>query len=328
MRLNRFLAFLFVLALSSPAEAQQPKKVFRIGYLSSADRATESTRADAIRLALREVSYIEGQNIAIEYRYADGKIDRFPELATELVGRKVDLVVAAGGAMLIRAAKNATNTIPIVMVGAGLDPVAQGFVESLAHPGGNVTGLTNLGPDLSGKCLELLKEAVPKVARVAVLYDPASEQAVHELKEVLPVSARGLGLTVRSLEVRDADGFEKVFAQLKKERPDGLYVPTITLTLNNRKRIADFALKSRIPSVYSNRRFVDVGGLMSYGADLADSYRRVAIYVDKILKGAKPAELPIEQPTKFEFVINLKAAKQIGLTIPPNVLARADKVIK
>src|SRR5499425_239839 len=254
-------ALLFALSVS--VEAQQPKKVFRIGYLSSADRATESTRADAIRLALREVSYIEGQNIAIEYRYADGKIDRFPELATELVGRKVDLVVAAGGAMLIRAAKNATNTIPIVMVGAGLDPVAQGFVESLAHPGGNVTGLTNLGPDLSGKCLELLKEAVPKVARVAVLYDPASEQAVHELKEVLPVSARGLGLTVRSLEVRDADGFEKVFAQLKKERPDGLYVPTITLTLNNRKRIADFALKSRIPSVYSNRRFVDVGGLMS-----------------------------------------------------------------
>ena len=317
-----------VLLLTVSSQAQQPKKVFRIGYLSSADRATESTRADAIRLALREVSYIEGQNIAIEYRYADGKIDRFPELATELVGRKVDLVVAAGGAMLIRAAKNATNTIPIVMVGAGLDPVAQGFVESLAHPGGNVTGLTNLGPDLSGKCLELLKEAVPKVARVAVLYDPASEQAVRELKEFLPVSARGLGLTVRSLEVRDADGFEKVFAQLKKERPDGLYVPTITLTLNNRKRIADFALKSRIPSVYSNRRFVDVGGLMSYGADLADSYRRVAIYVDKILKGAKPAELPIEQPTKFEFVINLKAAKQIGLTIPPNVLARADKVIR
>ena len=319
-------ALLFALSVS--VEAQQPKKVFRIGYLSSADRATESTRADAIRLALREVGYIEGQNIAIEYRYAQGKIDRFPEVATELVGRKVDLVIAAGGAMLIRAAKNATNTIPIVMVGAGLDPVAQGFVESLAHPGGNVTGLTNLGPDLSGKCLELLKEAVPKVARVAVLYDPASEQAVHELKEVLPVSARGLGLTVRSLEVRDADGFEKVFAQLKKERPDGLYVPTITLTLNNRKRIADFALKSRIPSVYSNRRFVDVGGLMSYGADLADSYRRVAIYVDKILKGAKPAELPIEQPTKFEFVINLKAAKQIGLTIPPNVLARADRVIK
>src|SRR5262250_493756 len=199
MRLNRFLAFLFVLALSSPAEAQQPKKVFRIGYLSSADRATESTRADAIRLALREVSYIEGQNIAIEYRYADGKIDRFPELATELVGRKVDLVVVAGGAMLIRAAKNATNTIPIVMVGAGLDPVAQGFVESLAHPGGNVTGLTNLGPDLSGKCLELLKEAVPKVARVAVLYNPATPASLHEVKELLPADARALKLTISTL---------------------------------------------------------------------------------------------------------------------------------
>ena len=233
-------------ALSLPAEAQQKKKVFRIGYLSSADRATESTRADAIRLALREVSYIEGQNIAIEYRYADGKIDRFPELATELVGRKVDLVVAAGGAMLIRAAKNATNTIPIVMVGAGLDPVAQGFVESLAHPGGNVTGLTNLGPDLSGKCLELLKEAVPKVARVAVLYDPASEQAVHELKEVLPVSARGLGLTVRSLEVRDADGFEKVFAALNKNRPDGLYALESAVMRANQKRIVEFAFKEPV----------------------------------------------------------------------------------
>ena len=310
------------------AEAQQPKTFFRIGYLSSSNRATESTRADAIRLALRDLNYIDSQNITIEYRYADGNIDRFPELAAELVRLKVDIIVTAGGNLLVRSAMNATKTIPIVMIGGGLDPVAHAFVESLAKPGGNVTGLTNLGPDLSGKCLGLLKEAVPKVARIAVLYNRASEQAMYELKEILPVSAGRLGLTVRSLEVRDTDGFEKAFAQLKKERLDGLYVPTIATMLDNRKRIADFALRRRIPSVYSNRRFVDVGGLMSYGADLADSYRRVAYYVDKILKGAKPGALPIEQPTKFELVINVKTAKQIGLTIPPNVLARADRVIK
>ena len=214
------------------------------------------------------------------------------------------------------------------MTGAGLDPVEAGLVESLARPGGNVTGITNLAGELGGKRLELLKEAVPKLARVAVLYDPATPANVREVKEVLPVAARALGLTVQPWEVRAADGFEKVFAALNKERPDGLYVPGSPLMRANRKRIADFALKSRLPSVYSNREAVDAGGLMSYGADLADSYRRVAIYVDKILKGAKPADLPVEQPTKFELVINLKTAKQIGLTIPPSVLARADRVIK
>jgi len=215
------------------------------------------------------------------------------------------------------------------MTGAGLlDPVAAGLVESLARPGGNVTGITNLARELGGKRLELLKEAVPKVARIAVLYETASPSSVLEVKEVLPVAARALGLTVRYWEVRAADDFERVFATLNKERPDGLYVPGSPLMGANRKRIAGFALESRLPSMYSNRQAVDAGGLMSYGADQADSYRRVAYYVDRILKGAKPADLPVEQPTKFEFVINLKTAKQIGLTIPQSMLYRADKVIK
>jgi putative ABC transport system substrate-binding protein len=201
-------------------------------------------------------------------------------------------------------------------------------VESLARPGGNVTGLTNLTGELGGKRLELLKEAVPKVARVAVLHDPATPASVLQVKEVLPVAARALGLTVRSWEVRTADGFERVFAALNKERPDGLYVSLGPLMLANGKRIADFALKSRLPSMYVRREFVDAGGLMSYGADIAESYRRVAYYVDRILKGAKPADLPVEQPTKFELVINLKTAKQIGLTIPPEVLARANRLVK
>ena len=227
---------------------------------------------------------------------------------------------------MIRAAKNATKTIPIVMAGPGSDPVEAGLVESLARPGGNVTGITNLARELGGKRLELLKEAVPKLARVAVLYDPANPGSVLEVKEDLPAAARALGLTIRSWEVRDADGFERVFAALNKQRPDGLYVPSAgPLMRANKKRIVGFALKSRLPSMYVNREYVDAGGLMSYGADLADGYRRVAYYVDKILKGAKPADLPVEQPTKFELVINLKTAKQIGLTIPPEVLARADQ---
>jgi putative ABC transport system substrate-binding protein len=322
------IAFVLVVP-GAVAQAQQPKKVPRIGYLSATDPASESARSEAIRLALRERGYIEGQNIATEYRYAEGELDRAPELAAELVRLKVDIIVVAGGPTWIRAVKNATKTIPIVMLGQGSDPVEAGLVDSLARPGGNVTGLTLLSRELGGKRLELLKEAVPKVARVAVLYDPAAPNSVIEVKEVLPVAARALRLTLQPWEIRSADGFERVFAALNKERPDGLYVhPSGPLVFANGKRIADFALKSRLPSMSNNRKAVDAGGLMSYDADLADSYRRVAYFVDKILKGAKPADLPVEQPKKFEFVINLKTAKQIGLTIPPNVLARADKVIK
>jgi putative tryptophan/tyrosine transport system substrate-binding protein len=325
------IVLLVVLALASLrlAEAQQPKKVPRIGYLSNADPATDSARAEAIRLALRELGYIEGQNIAIEYRYTEGKVDRASELAPELVRLKVDIIVVTGGTIYVRPVMNATKTIPIVMMGAGRDPVEAGIVESLARPGGNVTGLTLLSRELGGKRLELFKEAVPKLARVAVLYDPAIPGTTREVKEDLPVAARALRLTIQPWEVRAAGGFEKVFAALSKERPDGIYVPgggAVNIVAN--KRIADFALKSRLPSVYPNREGADAGGLLSYGADQADSYRRVAYYVDRILKGAKPADLPVEQPTKFEFVINQKTAKQIDLTIPPNVLARADKVIK
>ena len=318
-----------LLTTAPPAEAQQPAKVFRIGYLSTTDRATDSPRAEGIRLALRELGYIEGQNIAIEYRYAEGRPDRESGLAAELVRLKVDIIVVASGDQWIRAAKNATRTIPIVMMGLGSDPVRAGHVESLARPGGNVTGITNLARELDGKRLELLKEAVPKLSRIAVLYDPANPPSLHEVKELLPADARALKLTIQPWEIRAVDDFEKVFAALNKQRPDGLYAITAGgLMRPNQKRIVGFALKSRLPSMYSSREAVEAGGLMFYGADFADSYRRVAIYVDKILKGAKPADLPVEQPTKFELVINLKTAKQIGLTIPPNVLLRADKVIR
>jgi putative ABC transport system substrate-binding protein len=311
------------------AEAQQPKKVPRLGYLSNSDPVTESARAEAVRLALRDRGYLEGQNIVTEYRYAEGKPDRYPELAGELVRLKVDIIVVSGGDIPIRATKNATKTIPIVMVGQGLDPVEAGLIESLARPGGNVTGITNLGTELGGKRLELLKEAVPRVARVAVLYDPAIPRSVLEAKEVLPGTASALRLILQSWEVRAADAFDGIFAAVSKWRPDGLYVlGTGTLMRTNEKRTIGFALKSRLPSVYVNRGAVEAGGLIYYGADFEDSYRRVAHFVDKILKGAKPADLPVEQPTKFELVINLKTAKQIDLTIPSKVLARADKVIQ
>src|SRR5439155_12375508 len=270
-----------LLTTAPPAEAQQPAKVFRIGYLSTTDRATDSPRAEGIRLALRELGYIEGQNIAIEYRYAEGKVDRAPELAAELVRLKVDIIVVASGDQWIRAAKNATRTIPIVMMGLGSDPVRAGHVESLARPGGNVTGITNLARELGGKRLELLKEAVPKLSRVAVLYDPANPPSLHEVKELLPADARALKLTIQPWEIRAVDDFEKVFAALNKQRPDGLYAITAGgLMRPNQKRIVGFALKSRLPSMYSSREAVEAGGLMFYGADFADSYRRVAIYVD------------------------------------------------
>ncbi len=326
-----FICLLLTILLLTgfPAQAQQPKKVFRIGYLSSGNPTSESARAEGIRLALSELGYIEGQNIAIEYRYAEGRPDRESGLAAELVRLKVDIIVVASGDQWIRAAKNATKTIPIVMMGQGSDPVKAGHVESLARPGGNVTGLTNLNRELGGKRLELLKEAVPKLSRVAVLYDPANQPSLHEVKELLPADARALKLTIQPWEIRAVDDFEKVFAALNKQRPDGLYSFGAGGVIRpNQKRIAGFALKGRLPSVYSNREAVEAGGLMFYGADFADSYRRGAYFVDKILKGAKPADLPVEQPTKFEVVINLKTAKQIGVTIPPNVLARADKVIR
>jgi ABC-type uncharacterized transport system substrate-binding protein len=329
MRKTGVLFVVLLLAVAVLAEAQQPKKVHQIGYLSQLDPASDSARTEVIRLALRELGYVEGQNIAFEYRHAEGKRDRYTELAAGLVRLKVDTIVVSGGTNLIQAAKNATKTIPIVMTGAGIDPVEAGFVESLARPGGNVTGLTNLTRKLGGKRLELLKETVPKLARVAVLYDPAIPGIAREVKEDLPLAASSLKLTVQPWEVRNADDFEKIFAALNKQRADGLYVhgrgPLIAA---NVKRIVGLALKSHLPSIYGWREVVDTGGLMYYGADLAASYRRVAVFIDKILKGAKPSDLPVEQPAKFELVINLKTAKEIGVTIPQKVLARADRVIR
>jgi ABC-type uncharacterized transport system substrate-binding protein len=325
--LSSRLVVALVFVFGFVAEAQQPKKLPRIGYLSAWDAATEYSRVEGVRLALIKLGYIEGQNIAIEYRYAEGKRDRYPDLAAELVRLKVDIIVVAGGFIPIQAVKNATKTIPIVMTGVGVDPVKAGLVESLARPGGNVTGITNLETYLGGKRLELLKESVPKLSRVAVLYDPAIP-AARDVKDDLPVAARALGLTIQPREIRAAEDFERAFAALNKERPEGLYASSGLVITANGKRIADFALKSRLPSVYGNKEAVDAGGLMYYGADLAESYRRVAYYVDRILKGAKPADLPVEQPMGFEFIINLKTAKTLGLTIPPIVLMRATQVIK
>src|SRR5215813_1020552 len=262
-KLGSFALCAMLFALCQSAKAQQPAKIPRIGYLSNADSATDSARAEGMRLALREPGYIEGQNIAIEYRYAEGKVDRAPELAAELVRLKVDIIIVASGDQWIQAAKNATKTIPIVMMGQGSDPVRAGHVESLARPGGNVTGLTNFGRELGGKRLELLKEAVPKLSRVAVLYDPANPPSLHEVKELLPADAHALKLTIEPWEIRAADDFEKVFAALNKQRPDRLYSFGAGGVMHpNLKRIASFALKSRLPSVYDSRESVDAGGLM------------------------------------------------------------------
>ena len=319
-----------LLVLCPAAEAQQATKVPRIGILGSSS-ISGSARSQAIRAALREIGYNEGQNIAIEERYRVGTADqpRRNDFAVELVRLEVDVIVAAGGNNVVQAAIDATKTIPIVLMGQGTDPVVAGFVQSLARPGGNVTGLSNFSTHLGGKRLELFKQAIPKLVRVAVLYDPDQPGTARELKDDLPPAASALGLTLRHWEVQRAEHFEPVFAALSKDRPDGLfYMAAGGLMRDHEKRTVNFALKSGLPSAFGNRAAVEAGGFIGYGADLADSYRRVAIYVDRILKGANPAELPIQQPTKFEFIINLKTAKQIGLTIPPHVLARADKVIK
>jgi ABC-type uncharacterized transport system substrate-binding protein len=317
-----------IMVWAAIAQAQQRQKMPRIGYLSTRDPASESPRSQAVRIGLRDLGYIEEQNISIEYRYSEGNRERFSALAAELARLKVDVIVVAGGDPAVQAAMDATKTIPIVMSGGGADPVNAGFVKSLARPGGNVTGITLLVIELGGKRLELLKETVPQIRRVAAFYESSNPTGVNEVKQVLPAAARRLRVTIRPWEIRTAEEFRSVFAAQTKDRPDALYVSTGALMNTNQKRIVNFAVKSRLPSIYGRREYVDNGGLMYYGADLADSYRRVAYYIDKILKGAKPADLPIEQPTKFELIINLKTAKQIGLSILPNVLARADRVIR
>ena len=328
MRKARVLSILFVvvlLAVAVIAGAQQPQKIPRIGFLGTSSPSAISTRVEGFRQGLRENGYVEGQNIAIEYRWAEGKLDRLPKLAADLVSHKVDIIVTHGDAA-IRALKQATKTIPIV-VGVTGDLVVTGHAASPARPGGNITGFVDTSPDLSGKRLELLKEILPKVSRIAILWNAANPVKVLDFKET-EAAAQALGLKLQSLEVKASEDFENKFKIATTQRSGALVVLQDALTTANTKSIVDFATKSRLPAMYGSSEVVDVGGLMSYAANLHDLFRRTAVYVDKILKGAKPADLPIEQPTKFEFIINLKAAKQIGLTIPPNVLARADRVIQ
>jgi putative tryptophan/tyrosine transport system substrate-binding protein len=313
-----------LLALCASAEAQQPAKVPRIGILGATSPSTNPARIEAFRQGLRELGYVEGKNIVIEWRYAEGKLDRLPALASELVRLKVDVIVT-GGPPVTRSAKQATATIPIVMA-IDDDPVGNGFAASLARPGGNITGLSTLDPELSGKQLELLREIAPKLSRVGVLGDvtrPGIPQALREIN----LAAGAFGAQVQYLEVRGPKDIETAFRAASKERAEAVLVLPGFLVFQ-RRLVINFAVKSRLPVIYPRPEYVEDGGLVFYGASVTDLYRRVAWYVDKILKGAKPADLPIEQPKKFELIINLKAAKQIGLTIPPNLLVRADKVIK
>ena len=307
------------------AEAQQPAKIHRIGILSPASASFFSARVEAFRQRLRELGYVEGKNIVIEYRYTEGKRERLPELAAELVRLKVDVIVTTGPGTTL-AAKKASATIPIVFAAAG-DPVGIGLVSSLAQPGGNITGLSLMAPDLDGKRLELLKEAFPKVARVAFLWESGGTRGNLALTD-MEAAAKALGLKLLSLEVRSLDDFEGAFARAKKERAQALITTTGGLINTQQRRVLDFAAKNRLPAIYHYSEFVEAGGLMSYGPDNTDLWRRAADFVDKILKGTKPADIPVEQPTKFEFIVNLKAAEQIGLAIPTKVLARADRVIK
>jgi putative ABC transport system substrate-binding protein len=312
-------------ALCSFAEAQQPKKVPRIASLGGASPAPIAYRIEAFRQGLRELGYVEGKNIFIEYRYAEGKLDRLPALAAELVGLKVDVIVT-GGPTPTRAAKEATSTIPIVMA-LDNDPVGNGFVASLARPGGNITGLATLSPEISGKQLELLKEIVPRLSRVAVVGTSSNPGNAQMLRET-ELAAGAFAVQLQYLDAGGPKDIETIFRAASKGRADAVLVLPNSVLLSQRAQLADLAAKNRLPAVYGQPEYVDAGGLMFYGASITEMFRRTATYVDKILKGAKPADLPVEQPKKFEFIINLKAAKQIGLTISPNVLARADRVIK
>jgi putative ABC transport system substrate-binding protein len=314
-----------LLALPLSARAQQAKKIPRLGLLSPFSPSDTELWHQAFRQGLRDLGWIEGKNISIEYRYADGKSDRLADLAADLVRLQVDIIVTAVTPDAL-AAKNATKTIPIVMAASG-DPVASGLVESLAQPGGNITGLSQMNPDLAGKRLELLKEIVPKLSRVAVLWNPQDQMSALSWNELQP-PARFLKIRLQSFEVRRSSDFDKAFEDTVRERVGALVIMPAPVFIVNLKRIADFAIKSRLPSIMHVAEFVDSGGLVSYGADRSDMFRRAATYVDKILKGRTPADLPVEQPMKFEFVLNLKTAKQIRVTIPQWTLMKADRVIR
>ena len=330
---EKFIAggFLFWLLITvllttlSSASAQQSEKIPRIGFLVAGSPSTIAPRLDAFRLGLRVLGYTEGKNILLEFRYAEGKVDRMPDLATQLVRLKVDIIFSTGP-QSTRAAKQATSTIPIVMAFDN-DPVGNGFVASLARPGRNITGLSTLAPEISGKQLEILKEIVPKLSRIAVFGTSTQPGSAQALKEV-ELAAEALGVKLQFLDILGPHDIESAFGAAAKGRAEALLVLNSPVFNAQRTQIIDLAAKNRLPTIFWAPEFVEAGGLMTYGVSFSDLYRRAAVYVDKILKGATPADLPVEQPTKFELVINLKAAKQIGLTIAPNVLARADKVIR
>ena len=315
-----------LLALGVTAEAQQQAKTFKVGWLESATTDRGSRLGDIFLRRLAELGFVEGKNIAFEYRSANNKLDRLPALVDELVRLNVDVLLTSATPATI-AAKNATKTIPIVFIQLAVDPVTAGFVDSLARPGGNITGLTNIAAELAGKRLEILKETVPKLSRVALMWEPKNAGSAQTWKES-QLPAKELGLQLHSMEVSSADQFDGAFKEAIKARSAALALTPMVLAANHRKEIVELAAKSRLPAVYYRDSFAESGGLMSYGADLADHFRRAADFIEKILKGSKPADLPVEQPKKYEFIVNLKAAKQIGLTIPPNVLARANRVIK
>jgi putative ABC transport system substrate-binding protein len=317
-------ALLFALCFS--AAAQQPKKIAKVGFLLASTPAAAAQNVEAFRQGMREFGHVEGKNFRLELRYGEARAERISELARELVGFKVDVIVASTD-VAIAAVKRETQTIPIVMA-ISSDPVGTGFVASLARPGGNVTGNSTISPELSGKRLELLREVIPGLSRVAFLWNPDLRGAVLDYNQT-EGAAGSLGLQLQSAEVVRAEEFDRAFSAITKGRAQALVVPGVNpLTFANRDRIASFAQKNKLPSIFAQKEFVDAGGLMSYGHSAPDMFRRAATFVDKILKGRKPSDLPVEQPMKFELVINLKTAKQIGLTIPPNVLARADQVIK
>jgi len=307
------------------AEAQQPKKIFRIGFLGGAEVPNAEEHLLSLRQGLRELGYVEGQNITIETRFSEGKIDRLPALATELVRLKVDVIVTQSTPAAI-AAKNATNTIPIILSG-GTDPVATGLIPSLARPGGNITGVTIMNEELAGKWLEVLKEINPRVSRIGVLWNSANQGVAVVFKQTQS-AAQELRLSVQSLEVKTVDHLQGAFDAAVRGGVSSLVLLPAAPISTHLKLIADLAIKNRLPSIYDRSQFVDAGGLVSYGTNVPNMARRAATYVDKVLKGANPGDLPVERPTNFELVINLKTAKQIGLTIPQIVLARADKVIR
>ena len=314
-----------LLAAPLAAEAQPPSQVPRIGFLATNSPAEYPDLLEAFRQGLRDLGYVEGQNIAIEYRWAEGRVERFSDFAVELVGLKVDVIVATSSPLAL-AAKNATRTIAIVFATAA-DPVGSGLVASIARPGGNVTGFSLLAPEIVARQLQLLKEAVPTASRVAVLSNPANSYTALLVKET-EAAARSLGVRVQPLGVRGATALDSAFSAITKERPGALFVLFDPVLLGHRTRIAEFANKNRLPAMYPHREYVEAGGLIAYGVDLRDNFRRAATYVGKILKGAKPGDLPVEQPTKFELVINMKTAKALGLTIAPSLLQRADQVIE